>query len=56
VTSKKLFTSQLNTPLGEGEVSPFFRRDGGGFRRSAKEYRDKRCGRRSPAVVIFSIY
>jgi len=41
--------------LGEGEVSPFFRRDGGEFRRSPKEYMDRRCDRRYVAAVIFSI-
>jgi hypothetical protein len=38
--------------LGEGGVSPFFRRDGDGFRRSPKQYRDRRCDRRSAAAVI----
>ena len=28
--------------IGEGEVSPFLKRDNGKFRRSPKEYRDRR--------------
>jgi hypothetical protein len=41
--------------LEEGEVSPFFRRDGGKFRRSPEEHRDARCDRRSAAGVTFPI-
>jgi len=36
-----------NSDLGEGE--------GGGFRRSLQEYRDRRHDRRSAAAVIFTI-
>jgi len=36
--------------LGEGVVFPFFKRDGGGFRRSTKEYKDRRCNRRSDGI------
>ena len=46
---------KLHIDLGEGEDFPFFRREGGGFRRSPKEYRDRRCDRRSAATVIFPI-
>jgi hypothetical protein len=42
---------KLHPDLGEGEHSPFFRREGGGLRRSPKEYRD----RRSVAAVTFPI-
>lgn len=41
--------------LGEGEGSPFFRRDEDGFRRPPEEYRDRKCDRRSIAAVIFPI-
>ena len=47
---------KLHIDLGEGEDFPFFRREGGGFRRSPKEYRDRRCDKRSggDALNIFS--
>jgi hypothetical protein len=50
---RDLWSSRLPKPhpdLGEGGVSPFFRRDGDGFRRSSR-----RCDRRSAAAVIFPI-
>jgi len=46
---------KLHIDLGEGEDFPFFRREGGGFRRSPKEYRDRRCDKRSVAAVTFPI-
>ena len=47
---------KLYIDLGEGEDFPFFRREGGGFRRSPKEYRDRRCDRRYVAAVTFISY